>query len=255
ASSAGVRAILDEFRREPGSDAKRLESGFVAAQEAIRRVQYEDPSIAGCRTTAVVLLEEQGQTLWGHVGDTRLYQLHDQRVAHQTLDHSVPQALAAAGEIEPDEIRRHPDRNRLLRALGGDEDPTPTLPDAGHTRIDGRDVFLLCTDGFWEYITESDMEETLADASDPEAWLAELERRLLERASGAYDNYTATAVFFGGTAPARAGANRVVRTRQSESRPAHEEAEEEEGASTALLVGVAVITAILGSVLWWVVLG
>lgn len=254
ASTAAVRAILDEFRRDPGSDAKRLESGFVAAQEAIRRVQYEDPSIAGCRTTAVVLLEEQGQTLWGHVGDTRLYQLHDHRVAHQTLDHSVPQALASAGEIDPEEIRRHPDRNRLLRALGGDEDPTPTLPGAGHTRIDARDVFLLCTDGFWEYITEADMEETLAEASDPEAWLAELERLLLERASGAYDNYTATAVFFGGNTPPRAAADRVVRTRQSETRLAVEDAEEE-GASTALLVGVAIITAILGSVLWWVVLG
>jgi serine/threonine protein phosphatase PrpC len=256
ASTSAVRAILEQFRQGPGSDAKQLESAFLAAQEAIRRAQYEDPSIAGCRTTAVVLLEQRGQALWGHVGDTRLYQLRGGRVEHQTLDHSVPQALASAGEIEPEDIRRHPDRNRLLRALGGDEDPTPTLPEGGHAQLGDRDAFLLCTDGFWEYVTEADMEETLSGAADPEAWLVEMEKRLLERASGAYDNYTATAVFFAGD-PTRPPPARVARSGSSSSSGAavESEEEEEEGASTALLVAVALVTAVLGSLLWWVVLG
>jgi serine/threonine protein phosphatase PrpC len=260
ASTSAVRAILERFRQEPGADAKRLESIFFAAQEAIRRTQHEDPSIAGCRTTAVVLLEERGSALWGHVGDTRLYLLRDGRVAHQTLDHSVPQALASAGEIEPEDIRRHPDRNRLLRALGGDEDPTPTLPEGGHVQLRERDVFLMCTDGFWEYVTEADMEETLARASSPDAWLAVLEERLLARATGAFDNYTATAVFFdrdrippsGAAAPERAIAERA---REDDEEGDEDEDEDEEGAPTALLVAVALVTAVLGSVLWWVVLG
>lgn len=256
ASTAAVSAILDRFRQEPGADAKRLETEFFAAQEAILRVQQEDPSIGGCRTTAVVLLEENGRALWGHVGDTRLYQFQDGQVAHQTLDHSVPQALASAGEIEPEDIRTHPDRNRLLRALGGDEDPTPTLPGSVLSQLGDREVFLLCTDGFWEYITEADMEETLAKASDPEAWLAEMERRLLERASGTYDNYTATAVFFGGDPSRASSPARVSRTRSSKpAQRADADDADEEGASTALLVAVALVTAVIGSVLWWVVLG
>ena len=258
ASTSAVRAILEHFRAEPGAEAKQLEGAFFAAQEAIRHVQDEDPSIAGCRTTAVVLLEQQGRALWGHVGDTRLYRLTEGQVVHQTLDHSVPQALATAGEIDPEEIRRHPDRNRLLRALGGDEDPTPSLPEAGHAHLGERDVFLMCTDGFWEYITEADMEETLAGASDPEAWLAEMEARLLERATGAYDNYTATAIFFDGDRTRPPAPGRVVRSRSSEPEPEtgpQAEEPDEEGASTALLVAVAVVTAIIGSALWWVVLG
>jgi serine/threonine protein phosphatase PrpC len=197
ASASAVDAILASLRADPRLHPETLRRQFAAAQEALHGVQRGDPNLAGCRTTATVLLVGAGRALWGHVGDTRLYHLRDGRIVSRTLDHSVPQALVYAGEITPDAIRAHPDRNRLLRALGGEDPCEPTLPD-GPVPAPGGDVFLLCTDGFWEWILEEDMEATLGEVSDPAAWIERMEKLLLERATGAYDNYTATAVFVGG---------------------------------------------------------
>jgi serine/threonine protein phosphatase PrpC len=102
--------------------------------------------------------------------------------------------MVKAGEMRAAEIRHHEDRNRLLRTLGNDEEPRPTLVPAPVPLTPG-DAFLLCTDGFWEYVTETEMEITLAKAADPDTWLRTMTRRLVERADPDHDNYTAMAVF------------------------------------------------------------
>jgi serine/threonine protein phosphatase PrpC len=56
------------------------------------------------------------------------------------------------------------------------------------------DVFLLCTDGFWEYLDETEMEQTLAGAASIDAWLAQLEARVVARGRPGQDNYSALAV-------------------------------------------------------------
>jgi serine/threonine protein phosphatase PrpC len=173
-----------------------LRAAFEAAHRAVQEAQRRDPAAAGCRTTSVVLMVAGDRALWGHVGDTRLYHLRAGRVVSQTLDHSVPQALVQTGAIQASEIRRHPDRNRLLRSLGGDEEVAPTLLDAP-VALQRGDAFLLCSDGLWEHVTESEMEELLRGAPDPETWLRRLEARVLGAARGAFDNYSATAVFVG----------------------------------------------------------
>jgi serine/threonine protein phosphatase PrpC len=60
------------------------------------------------------------------------------------------------------------------------------------------DAVLLCTDGVWTYVLEQEMEADLSAARSAAEWLDCLERRILERAVGPYDNYTAIAVLFQG---------------------------------------------------------
>src|SRR6202035_2754757 len=55
-------------------------------------------------------------------------------------------------------------------------------------------AFLLCTDGFWENVTEPEIEVDFAKAEGTRDWLALMEGRLLERATESSDNYTAIAV-------------------------------------------------------------
>ena len=202
AAEACVSATLAAAGRGALLAPESLGALFDAAHRAVQEAQVRDPSAAGCRTTSVVLQVSESRALWGHVGDTRLYHLRGGRVIAQTLDHSVPQALVQTGAIQASEIRRHPDRNRLLRSLGGEGDAAPTLLDAPVELAPG-DAFLLCSDGLWEHVTEAEMEESLRGAPDPETWLKRLEARVLAAARGAFDNYSATAVFLG-----RAGAAR-----------------------------------------------
>ena len=53
------------------------------------------------------------------------------------------------------------------------------------------DAFIICTDGFWEYVYEEEMEEDLASSATPEEALAKMEQRLLARVTKFNDNYSA----------------------------------------------------------------
>lgn len=146
------------------------------------------------RSTAVVLLLENAMACWAHVGDTRLYHFASGRIIFQTRDHSVPQTMVDAGDIRYDDIRHHEDRNRLTRSLGSDGKVRTTILDQP-VAIAGGDAFLLCTDGFWEFVTETEMEATSAKSATPKRWLAGMEVILLRKAPASHDNYTATAIF------------------------------------------------------------
>jgi PPM family protein phosphatase len=164
-----------------------------AAHQAILRVQQREPQLHGLGTTAVVLLSDYETFLCAHIGDSRLYYFQDGQLRFQTRDHSVPQALADLGQITAAEIRHHPDRNRLSRALTAQDEPRPDIESEPHV-LHSNDAFLLCVDGFWEYVLEEEMEATLAQESDPQAWLARMESLIQQRAKENHDNYTAIAV-------------------------------------------------------------
>ena len=170
AAGIAVDTVLAAAAQQPLIDEGALTQALLAADAAIQARQETDPRLERMRTTAVVLASDARVALWAHLGDSRLYHLRDGRIRFQTLDHSVPQALVRAGEISAAEVRYHEDRNRLLRSLGNDKPPRPTLAEEPLTLMPG-DAFLLCTDGFWEYVTEPEMEVTLAKSASPEQWL------------------------------------------------------------------------------------
>lgn len=190
ASRLAVQEVLRSFHMEPTLSSAALGDHVEAAQTCLRRIQERDGQLRGMGTTIVILASDGVRAQWAHVGDSRLYRIRDDQVLEWTRDHSVPQALADSGEISEQDIRFHADRNRLLRAIGGSENPQPTIL-AEPLAIQPGDKFLLCTDGFWEYVREMEMEVDLAKSTTARSWLELLEARLLSRAPTSHDNYTA----------------------------------------------------------------
>ena len=110
------------------------------------------------KTTMVMLLiTSSGIAQWGHIGDSRLYLFRKKKLILRTLDHSVPQMLVLGGQIKEKEIRRHPDRSTLLRAMGVEWDAPMYEIGERKWKIRKGDTFLLCSDGFWEWIEEKSM--------------------------------------------------------------------------------------------------
>jgi len=194
ASRLGAEEIVRQFTQYPDCSLSAIKGYIESAQNAIRLEQKANIELATMRTTIAVLISDNKKVLWGHVGDTRLYFFRSGKIIFQSRDHSVPQALADTGEIAPEQIRFHEDRNRLLRALGSDGELRPTFQEKKET-IKHKDAFLLCTDGFWEYVSEAQMENALKDSSSPDVWLKSMEQFLLGKAQGEYDNYSAIAIF------------------------------------------------------------
>lgn len=193
AAKLAVEAIVNTFAENPLLAVEALKLQFTEAQAAVIEAQKRSLKLANMQTTAVVLITHNNLALWGHIGDTRLYYFHEGHLPKQTSDHSVPQMLAKAGEIDAAEIRFHEDRNRLLRSIGSEETFKPHLEQSPISLHSG-DAFLLCTDGFWEYVFEAEMEEELKQASSAAEWLKAMEQRLLARAPEGNDNYSAIAI-------------------------------------------------------------
>ncbi|WP_295583881.1 protein phosphatase 2C domain-containing protein [uncultured Lamprocystis sp.] len=194
AAQIAVDTLLAAAAQGPLTDPEALAQALLAADVAIHTRQEADPRLERMRTTVVVLASDGCAALWAHVGDSRLYHFRDGRIRFQTADHSVPQALVKAGEITAAEVRFHEDRNRLLRTLGNDKDLRPTLAETLLPLATG-DAFLLCTDGWWEYVTEPEMEVALAKSASPAQWLQTMATGLLRRAPMDHDNFTAIALF------------------------------------------------------------
>lgn len=195
ASKTAVRAFVQSFTKNPEPlTPKNLEHHIQTAHAAVVERQRADAKLAGMRTTLVALVSDGKSALWAHVGDTRLYFLRGHKIVDYTRDHSVPQAMASAGEIRWEDIRYHEDRNRLLRDIGGEKGARPEIHHPLE-RLRPGDRFLLCTDGFWEHITETAMLAELAKSDDPQQWLLNMQRRIKKNAPEGSDNYTAMAVF------------------------------------------------------------
>jgi serine/threonine protein phosphatase PrpC len=197
AAQLAVDTVLECFSAAPEVSAAAMEAYLAAANQAIVDRQASDPVLLRMASTVVVLLSDFRRALWGHIGDSRLYHFRKGAVAGQTRDHSVAQSLADSGEITAAQIRFHPDRSSLRRSLGKADQAQPTV--AAAVAVEPGDAFLLASDGFWEYVTETEMEVELSKALTPGDWLRTMEIRLRARAgAGAEnDNYSAVAVLAG----------------------------------------------------------
>jgi len=193
ASRLAIDAAISSFVENPSIQEEALNKHMVMGNRAVLGRQKTEPALAHMRTTMVILIASAEAAMWAHAGDSRLYWFRGGRIREQTLDDSVPQRLVAAGEISANQIRFHEDRSKLLNSLGTREQVTASLREMPGPPAPG-DAFLLASDGFWEGVTEPEMEEDFGASKSSEAWIGRMEARIKERAAADSDNYSAIAV-------------------------------------------------------------
>jgi serine/threonine protein phosphatase PrpC len=198
ASKLAVSSMLTQFAVAPSVSGEAIRSLLSGANEAILQRQRTEAALGDMRATGAVLLIDRprAHAMWGHIGDTRLYCFRDERVLLQTRDHSVIQQMFAEHRLDAAISRQHPQRNVLLHALGSADDFAPAVQDMPFPLLQG-DVFLLCSDGLWEYVDEASMCRLLGASASAQDWLSALEQELLQRARPGHDNYSGVVVRIG----------------------------------------------------------
>ena len=196
ASRFVARFVLREFARctDIGAFITRV---LPDAQTALREEQARKGITGKMKTTAVVLVLDDESAYCAHIGDSRLYRFRGGVADFRTRDHSIPQMLVMTGEIGEEQIRSHPDRNKLLRALGDDREEIKCET----ARLDLRpgDAFLLCSDGFWEPVTEDEMLALLSSCRSAKDWVSKMAALAVRNSAGSsMDNYTAVGVMVKG---------------------------------------------------------
>lgn len=196
ASQLVVSSVHERFNKQPECSAHAIQLLLHTADDAIVRKQQKNITLKDMRATAVVLIVDTVRRLaiWGHIGDSRLYCFRKGRVISQTRDHSISQNMVDMGYLKQTEVRTSPTRNQLYAALGnGDSSEVDIFPT--EFPIIYEDVFLMCSDGLWEYVEEHEMESMLNSASSAAEWLDVLEKQVLIRGHEKQDNYSAIAIW------------------------------------------------------------
>ena len=188
ASAAAAEVICGGWR--PDASPGELVELTKQAHSRILDMQDKDCSM---KTTVVVLSCSDNGISYAYAGDSRLYHFADGGLKWQSFDHSASQIAVLLGDIEQKDIRFHEDRSRILRALGLEGS---TDADSGTlTAEKGMNAFLLCSDGFWEYVYEDEMAEQLRASASPDDWLEKMRALRSGRAPAGCDNNSAVAVW------------------------------------------------------------
>jgi protein phosphatase 2C-like protein len=136
----------------------------------------------GTTTSALVVRNNVGW--FAHVGDSRIYLVRGDEIRQLTDDHSLVATMVREGLLTPQEAENHPRRNVLQRSMGVSEDVDVDV--RGPLELREGDTFILCSDGLYGVVKESELKEVarlpLEDAAE------QFIKRALER--GAPDNVT-----------------------------------------------------------------
>ena len=153
------------------------------AHAAINELQTDDGSAPG--TTAVLLFIDKQTAYWAHVGDSRLYHFRSGSLLNYTNDHSLLRLMLDRGVVEAGSAAAAEMQNRLYMHLGGE---TPPEPDFNASEVVDGDLFILCSDGFWQALRPSEIIASLIESppdQDATQHLVDLARR---RSSEGCDN-------------------------------------------------------------------
>jgi serine/threonine protein phosphatase Stp1 len=148
----------------------------------------------GAAIAALVIGEGNYAVLWA--GDSRAYLKRGDMFHRLTRDHTQAQELVAAGLLEVDAVAKHPLSNVLVRAVG----VLSSLElDQVDGKIAGNDIFLLCSDGLYNLVSEAEMSEII-DSRGFDSVSEQLVGLGLERR--APDNITVCLVSIANSSPA-----------------------------------------------------
>jgi serine/threonine protein phosphatase PrpC len=149
--------LSDEFLTD------MLVGGVEWANQAIYQCGQERGKEMGTTITAALVVGAKAYVV--NVGDSRTYLYREGTGLLQiTRDHSLVATLVAFGEIKPEEIYTHPERNKVYRSLGTQES---IEVDWFVVDLLSADRLLLCSDGLWEMVRDPEIERILRNGRDP----------------------------------------------------------------------------------------
>jgi serine/threonine protein phosphatase PrpC len=118
------------------------------------------------------------------------------KILSVSKDHSLAQRMVDAGYADYAALRQHPHRNILFAAVGAEGDIVPEVTLDAVALQEG-DAFLICTDGFWEWVHEDQIEQSWLASRSSEAWLTQMNamaEKNIANTDVSRDNFSAFAI-------------------------------------------------------------
>ncbi|WP_022665704.1 Stp1/IreP family PP2C-type Ser/Thr phosphatase [Desulfospira joergensenii] len=162
---------------------ERVQKIFLNANDAILDYAGTHAGCEGMGCTAELLVLAGKRFILGHIGDSRTYRFRSKELKQLTKDHSLVQEQLDQGLITPEEAAHHSFKNVILRAVGIKKNPAL---DVLRGNLFSGDIFLLCSDGLTDMVSDDAIKTLLGSKAD----LEEKVNRLVQEANanGGKDN-------------------------------------------------------------------
>jgi PPM family protein phosphatase len=144
---------------------RRLVDAVRQSNEFIYGEAQKDPRQAGMGTTIVGAWIRERIAGVAHVGDSRAYLWHNDRLEPLTRDHSLMEAHIEAGLADEGRDLPVEQQNVLVRVLG--REPAVDV-DVTEVPVQSGDYVLLCSDGLTRMVAESEVASAIRTYQDPQ---------------------------------------------------------------------------------------
>lgn len=165
-----------------------LSSSIRDANKKIFESSQENEDYRGMGTTlsSGIILEDV--LIYSNIGDSRIYRINE-GMEQITQDDSFVNYLIEIGEITEEEAKNHPKKNVLTKAMGTTSDIEVIV---NTLDIKDKDVFLFCSDGLTNMVSDEEIFKIVKENSPEEARDMLLDIALK---NGGMDNITFILVF------------------------------------------------------------
>lgn len=132
---------------------------ILKANTSIYQAAQSQPQYAGMGTTLIVCLFYDNKLMVGHLGDSRVYMMREEKFSQVTRDHSLLQEQIDSGLITAEQAKTAAHKNLVTRALGIDPLVEPEIHEYD---VKVGDIYLLCSDGLCDMVSDEDISMTLS---------------------------------------------------------------------------------------------
>ncbi len=166
-----------------------LLEAIIAGHHQLLRYATQSALIDTPRTTVVACLVQGNAAYWAHCGDSRMYLLRGEKLIARTRDHSYSELQNTMGKVAPMPERFN--RNVLFTCLGSPG--KPVVDTAGPLLLQPGDRLLLCSDGLWGTVADTEIVEMLSSKPISDA-VPDLVELALRNGGAKCDNVSVLAV-------------------------------------------------------------
>jgi len=183
-----------EYNKDLSPEQNRLLAAVTLANRRILELASQDDSTKGMGTTLSGVTIEEDYLAIVNVGDSRLYRVRNEEIEQITQDHSLVGEQEREGLLTKEEARQHPNRHILTSALG-DINQKPKI-DISRTEIIEKDLYLLCSDGLYNMLEDSEILTNIRSIGDGSLYKIGLSLVLKANLARGPDNITVVLLSF-----------------------------------------------------------
>lgn len=194
AATEAVKALSDHFQQTlaiAGSQLS-LDEAYGLIQLSIEHANHDvyqlsrsDLALRGMGTTLCCIYFHPKGVIFAHVGDSRIYRLHNKSLQLLTKDHSLLKELVDLGQVDEQNLGEFLYKNIITKAIGTEKSIEPSIQICD---VANQDIFLMCTDGLSDMLSLKEIEIILNETPHIES----AAKKLVEQAkgNGGFDNIT-----------------------------------------------------------------